>query len=152
MRPLKQTQAHPKHTFPPSPSHLPGQPTNRPAPPRFVCPCPSTFTPTGLVAVVPRAGPPGTPLQLMGEGMPWNLRNECRREADGLNEDTCVGDIMIGDYLCESGVGTDDSSTIYSEDLPDRYSRTGAQFSISCRLPDPSEGDGNNMVRRCACC
>eukprot|EP00983_Pelagomonas_calceolata_P061941 1147048-Pelagomonas_calceolata.AAC.3 len=99
-----------------------------------------------LTAVVPAAGPPGTAVKLIGTA-PWTIRRDCDQEAAaGPNDESCVGEVVFGDYLCDTGAGTDDASSIIDirPDLP-RYNDWN-QYSVRCTLPDPSN-EAETMVR-----
>jgi hypothetical protein len=98
-----------------------------------------------LRAVLPSAGPPGTEVRLVGTAG-WRIRRDCDNEDAGPNDDTCVGEVVFGDYLCNTGAGTDDASSVIDiqPNIP-RYPN-GNQYAVSCTLPDPSE-ETDSMVR-----
>ncbi len=99
-----------------------------------------------LETIIPSAGPPGTPVTLVGTA-PWRVRGDCDQEAAGPNDESCVGEVTFGDYLCNTGAGTDDAASIISipPGLP-RYNHSH-HYGVKCTLPDPSD-EAEAMVRQ----
>eukprot|EP00983_Pelagomonas_calceolata_P043095 1138769-Pelagomonas_calceolata.AAC.1 len=94
------------------------------------------------MAVRPSAGPPGTHVNLIGDAT-WRIRRDCGNEAAGPNDESCVGAVAFGDYLCDTGAGTDDASSVI--DINRRMDRFPGYslFDVSCTLPDPSDSQGD---------
>ncbi len=91
-----------------------------------------------LEAIIPSAGPPGTPVTLIGIA-PWRVRNDCSDEGAGPNDESCLGEVTFGDYLCNTGAGTDDASSVVTiRPGLARYSRND-HYAVHCTLPDPSD-------------
>ncbi|KXZ54727.1 hypothetical protein GPECTOR_4g796 [Gonium pectorale] len=93
------------------------------------------YTPT-LQAVVPSAGPPGSPVFLYGD-YTWTLRyRDC--VATDWGELGCVGSITFGDYLCRMDV--DDENSAITFNSWDGYNRYGySAYRVGCTLPAPDK-------------
>ena len=117
---------------------------------------PISTVPAAIRAIRPSAGPPGTRVSIIGRA-PWKVRRACdvtlERDRDsGLNTDTCVGEVVFGSYLCDTGAGSDEESTIISgphwrlgDEEIDRYPGWNS-YNLSCTLPDPSDDGSDSMV------
>ncbi|KAF5835993.1 hypothetical protein DUNSADRAFT_6609 [Dunaliella salina] len=97
-----------------------------------------------LMAVRPSAGPPGTQVNLIGDAT-WRILRDCGNEAAGPNDESCVGEVVFGDYLCDTGAGTDDASTVI--DINRRMDRFPGYwlYDVSCTVPDPSDSQGDML-------
>jgi hypothetical protein len=87
-------------------------------------------------AVYPVAGPPGQQVQVLGRST-YTLQSDCTAEAKSFNDNSCVGEVKFGDYLCSTGAGTNDAAAVSSFVSPGRWN-SDSMYAISCTLPDPS--------------
>jgi hypothetical protein len=90
----------------------------------------------GLRAVYPVAGPPGQQVQVLGRST-WNINQMCSAEGKSFNDNSCVGEVVFGDYLCSTGADVNDAGSVFSSVRPVRWG-SDDMYAINCRMPDPS--------------
>lgn len=80
---------------------------------------------------------------------------DCPSVKGSPSDESCVGEVVFGDYLCDTGAGSNAPSTIISgpnwrlgnEEI-ERYNGWNL-YNVSCTLPDPSDGSDSLVSLRC---
>lgn len=95
------------------------------------------FSPTGLYAVWPSAGPPGSALSFFGTPIQVII-DDCVAASSASN---CTGTALVGDYVCP-GPLPDGALALdwpWKKQLdPNYYS-----WRVNCSLPMPAQSNGN---------